>query len=431
MATLNAFAGFPPYDMSPLTGLSPHGQLITARINALYALMTEPNPVVITSLEAICFRVMPKAALIDALEYLEAGEDVDREELVKTLETNGYQNSSMVEERGDYSIRGGVIDVFSPLYPLPVRLEFWGDRLESIRQFDPISQRSENSLHELTLLPACEITKGPKNIKRARSMGRLPGPHGPNSGFPGQEAWLNHFYETPDPLMGYLPENGILALMEPGFVKPNGRKIEKKFHKDTEKYREESAARGEPFPDIKGLFVSPPQLKELTEKYQKIEFSELNMGGDDSVDKTLEIEGRFGIEDDLDVRAKNFSPLLTAKGRVSMAPFAHKIDTWLSSRAQVVVTCSTRQQADRLREILSNYDVHVDRVVQGWHEVENGRGLTVCLDRLARGFCLAGAGSLCGERRRDSRHETDRPEALEEKAEPGAFLVHFQPAESG
>jgi len=377
---------FPPYDMSPLTGLSPHGQLITSRINALYALMTEPKPVVITSLEAICFRVMPKVALIDALEYLEAGEDVDREELVKTLETNGYQHSSMVEDRGDYSIRGGVIDVFSPLYPLPVRLEFWGDRLESIRQFDPISQRSENSVHELTLLPACEITKSPNNIKRARSMGRLPGPYGPNSGFPGQEAWLNHFYESPDTLIGYLPENGILALMEPGFVEPNGRKIEKKFQKDTEKYREESAVRGEPFPDIKGLFVSPPQLKELTNEYQKIEFSELNMGGNDCDDRTLEIEGHFEIEDDPDVRAKNFSPLLTAKGRVSMAPFAHKLDTWLSSRAQVVVTCSTRQQADRLTEILSNYDVHVDRVVQGWHEVENGRGLTVCLDRLARGF---------------------------------------------
>jgi transcription-repair coupling factor (superfamily II helicase) len=100
---------------------------------------------------------------------------VDREDLVKTLEMNGYQHSSMVEERGDYSIRGGVIDVFSPLYALPVRLEFWGDRLESIRRFDPISQRSEETLHELILLPACEIIKGGKNIQRARSMGRLPG----------------------------------------------------------------------------------------------------------------------------------------------------------------------------------------------------------------------------------------------------------------
>ena len=98
---------FPPYDMSPLTGLSPHSQLITERINALYALITEPNPVVVTSFEALCYRVMPKRALIDALEYLEEGEEVDREDLIRTLEVNGYQHTSMVEERGDYSIRGG------------------------------------------------------------------------------------------------------------------------------------------------------------------------------------------------------------------------------------------------------------------------------------------------------------------------------------
>ena len=370
---------FPPYDMSPLTGLSPHSQLITERINALYALVTEPNPVVITSLEALCYRVMPKGALIDALEYLEAGEEVDREDLVKTLEINGYQHSSMVEERGDYSIRGGVIDVFSPLYPLPVRLEFWGDRLESIRQFDPASQRSESDFHELTLLPACEITKGQNNIKRARSMGRLPGHYSAGSGFPGQEAWLNHFYESPDTLIGYLPEKSILTLMEPGFVEPNGRKIEKKFRKDTEKYREESAARGEPFPDIENLFVPFTEINELTNKYQKIEFLELDTAHDTGVEKTLEIKGRFEIEDDLEIR-------LAAKGRVSMAPFAHKIDSWVSSGARVVVTCSTRQQADRLKEILSNYEVHVDRVVQGWHEMGKGRGLTVCLDRLGRGF---------------------------------------------
>lgn len=370
---------FPPYDMSPLTGLSPHSQLITERINALYALLTAPNPVVVTSFEALCYRVMPKSALTDALEYLEEGEEVDREDLIKTLEMNGYQHTSMVEERGDYSVRGGVVDVFSPLYPMPVRLEFWGDRLESIRQFDPASQRSEESLHDLTLLPVCEIIKGRKNIKRARSMGRLPGHHGAEAGFPGQEAWLNHFYESPDTLIRYLPENSVLTLVEPGFLEPNARKAENKFQKDIEKFREESAARGEPFPDIEGLFVPFADITAHTAKYQRVAFFQLNLEPDGGAEKTLVFEGRFEIEDDLEIQ-------LAARGRVSMAPFAHKIETWISSGAQVVMTCSTLQQANRLREILGNYDVSVDRVVQGWHEMKKGRGLTVCLDRLARGF---------------------------------------------
>ena len=92
----------------------------------------------------------------------------------RRLEINGYQRVSIAEERGDYSVRGGVIDVFSPLYPLPTRLEFWGDRLESIRQFDPQSQRSREHLEEMVLLPANEVIMDEEAVKRARSMGRLP-----------------------------------------------------------------------------------------------------------------------------------------------------------------------------------------------------------------------------------------------------------------
>ncbi len=370
---------FPPYDMNPLTGLSPHGQLITERINALYALMAEPDPVVITSPEALCYRVMPKHALSKAIEYLEAGEEVDREDLVKKLEISGYQHTSMVEERGDYSVRGGVVDIFSPLYPLPMRLEFWGDRLESIRSFDPVSQRSEDELQELILLPACEVLKGRENIERARSMGRVPGGYGAESPFPGQEAWLNHFYESPDVLPNYLQKNGFLVFLEPLSAEAGVGKTAARFRRDIEKYREESASRGEPFPDIDGLFVPFTEITALTENYRKIEFSQLDLDPDDDAEKKLAFEGRFEIEDDLEI-------LLAAKGRVSMAPFAQKVENWIAEGALVVMTCSTLQQANRLREILANYDVHVNRVIEGWHALEVKAGLVVCLDRLARGF---------------------------------------------
>jgi transcription-repair coupling factor (superfamily II helicase) len=132
---------FFPYDISPLTGLSPHTEVVNERIQALYALLSDKNPIIITSLEALFQRIMPKKAFVKSLEYLEAGEDVDREELIEKLEAIGYRRCALVEERGDYSVRGGVIDMFTPLHPLPIRLEFWGELLESIRHFDPLSQR--------------------------------------------------------------------------------------------------------------------------------------------------------------------------------------------------------------------------------------------------------------------------------------------------
>ncbi|KPK29267.1 MAG: hypothetical protein AMK69_07145, partial [Nitrospira bacterium SG8_3] len=140
---------FPIYDISPLTGLSPHRDVITRRLEALYALTSEPNPLVVTSVEAVTMRILPKDALINALEYMELGEELDREALLQRLQTNGYFRTSLVEEMGDYSVRGGVVDIFPPVYLQPVRLEFWGDRIESIRHFDTLTQRSTEHLREV------------------------------------------------------------------------------------------------------------------------------------------------------------------------------------------------------------------------------------------------------------------------------------------
>ncbi|MBW1784379.1 MAG: hypothetical protein JRL30_27015, partial [Deltaproteobacteria bacterium] len=330
---------FFPYDMTPLTGLSPHHELVTRRIRALYALTSNRNPIVITSIEALCFKIIPKASLLNSLEYLETGEEVDRELFIRRLEITGYQRTSLVEERGDYSVRGGVIDIFSPLYPLPIRLEFWGDRLESIRQFDPISQRSQNHTNEMILLPAGEIIMDEPNVQRARSMGRLPGTDA-GTGFPGQEAWLNHFYSHPDTLLQYLPQDGIITLFDPHRLPSEGRKIEKKFERDTERFREESAEKGVPFPDIDGVFVPFDNLTEALKDHQRIEFSELDLRETGPAEETIKIHGPFQLEDDLEVR-------LADKKRVSMAPFAQKVASWLETRSTVVITCSTEQQAGR------------------------------------------------------------------------------------
>ncbi|MBC8419443.1 MAG: transcription-repair coupling factor [Desulfobacterales bacterium] len=370
---------FLPYDMSPLTGLSPHRELVTRRINALYALMSDRNPVVITSLEAACFRVMPKESLINSLEYLESGEEVDRDLLLKRLEINGYQRTSLVEESGDYSVRGGVIDIFSPLYLFPLRLEFWGDRLESIRQFDPVSQRSRNHSEEMILLPAVEIIMDEAGVQRARSMGRLPRQPEDSMGFPGQEAWLNHFYPHLDTLIQYLPEDGMVALLDPHRMESESLKIQNRFQKEEERFREESAEKGVPFPDIEGVFVPFQELARQSKGHQKIEFGELHLSGKGGPEKTLEIRGRFELEEDLEIRLAN-------KGRVSMAPFAQKVAAWLAARSRVVITCSTEQQASRLREILENYDVQVDKVARGWGEIPETPGLNICLGRLPKGF---------------------------------------------
>jgi transcription-repair coupling factor (superfamily II helicase) len=370
---------FPLYDLSPLTGLSPHREVVTRRLQSLHALMSDKNPIVITSIEAISLRVLPKAALVRHLEYLEAGEEIERDLLLNKLEISGYQRVSLVEERGDYSVRGGVIDLFPPLYPLPVRLEFWGERLESIRQFDPLSQRSQSNQKEMVILPANEIIMDQDNIKRARSMGRLPNQGKDGMGFSGQEAWLNHFYPELDSLFQYLPEDGLITVFDRHRAESAAQRTKERFQEGADKFRKEAAVKGHPFPDIEGILVPFEEIVRQFESHQRLDFKELGLESGDTPGKTIHIEGQFQLDDDLEVR-------LATKGRVSMAPLAEKISEWLPSRSRVVVVSRTEQQANRLKEILENYEVPVDRVVQNWGEIPNTPGLNICLGRLSKGF---------------------------------------------
>lgn len=383
---------FFPYDITPLSGLSPHPELINQRISALYGLLTRKDSVVVTSVEALCFRILPKDALVSALEYFETTEEVDRSQLLRKLENTGYQRTSLVEERGDYAVRGGVIDLFSPLYPLPLRMEFWGDHLESIRQFDPESQRSQGRLESFILLPAGEIMMTPENIQRARSMGRLPRQAQLEgiSSFPGQEAWLNHFYPQLNALMEYLPENGLLAAFDLRRWETQVEKLGRKFDKDQEKFQRESAEKGHPFPRVKDLFIPLEETRRRLSRRQRLLFSELDLGAGWEIppsprdsgqnpDQIIAIQGRFQLDAEAAVT-------LARQGKVSMAPLAEKIESWRESRSQVVITCSSRQQATRLQEILENYEVRVEGIVDHWGQVPGGPGLHLCLGRLSRGF---------------------------------------------
>ena len=243
---------YPPYDMTPLTGLSPHMEVISRRLEALYALMTEKRPVIVTSVEAVSFKTLPKSSLAASLEYLEVGEDVERDDLLKRLEDMGYQRSSLVEARGDYSVRGGVIDLFPPLYDLPLRIEFWGDHVESIRAFDALSQRSQEDVKEISILPSSEIIRGEENIKRARSMGRLPVEGEFGRGFPGQEAWMNHFYPCLDSLFDYIPDNGVLALLNRIDLKLSQKGLKRNSMKTWKDFEKNRAQRENPFLLLKG-----------------------------------------------------------------------------------------------------------------------------------------------------------------------------------
>ncbi|MCU0597617.1 MAG: DEAD/DEAH box helicase, partial [Desulfobacterota bacterium] len=335
---------FPVYDISPLKGLSPHREIVSQRLETLYALASEKAPVVVTSTEAVLFRILPKKEMMASVDLLEVGEEVDRERLLRKLDAAGYQRNSLVEGRGDYSVRGGVIDLFPPLYASPLRVEFFGDKVESLRFFDPLTQRSLRALKEAIVLPANEILMTEANVQRARSMGRLPVLMKELGSFPGQEAWLNHFYEHTDTVFDYVPDRGLLVLMDALQVEKEIQSFSEAFVREEKKLRLESEQKEDPLPEIEGILLAPEEFRRRFTSFQTLRFGEAPLSDEEGV-QALHYPGLFRVEEDLTLK-------LSGKGRASMAPLAEKITQWLRAGYHVVLVCRTEQQAHRLRDIL-------------------------------------------------------------------------------
>ena len=127
------------------------------RLHSLYS----PSIIVTTDL-ALTQKVISGEGLPSSVNQLIQGEEIDRDKFQKTLIKRGYQRVSLVEEKGEFSVRGGILDIFPPLYRQPLRIEFFGDEIESIRSFDSVTQRSKLLLDDIMIIPFREPVSSPQ-----------------------------------------------------------------------------------------------------------------------------------------------------------------------------------------------------------------------------------------------------------------------------
>ena len=166
---------FPSYNMLPYKFLSYHNEIAGNRIRVLYQLLEGKTPsIVVITVEALLSKIIPRNEISRYAELLIVGEEIERDYLVSKLISGGYAKTAIVEEPGDFSIRGGIIDVFSPLYADPLRIEFYGDLVESMRFFSASSQRKFDDINEAVILPAREVILDsrslPEIISRIRTL---------------------------------------------------------------------------------------------------------------------------------------------------------------------------------------------------------------------------------------------------------------------
>ena len=218
---------FPAWDCLPYDRLSPTSGVSAQRMAALTALARreagDSRPLlVVTTVSAAMQRTPPREVTCGAGFETTVGLDLDTAALERYFAANGYIRASTVSERGEFAVRGGVVDVFPPGFDEPVRLDMFGSELESIRTFDPDTQRSTGQLTSVSLAPVSEALLDADSISRFRTgYLNLFGAPGEDPMYAavsegarrqGMEHWLPLLYERLETLFDYLPEDGRIFL---------------------------------------------------------------------------------------------------------------------------------------------------------------------------------------------------------------------------
>jgi transcription-repair coupling factor (superfamily II helicase) len=215
---------FPAWDCLPYDRVSPHPDVVAQRMAALARLARAKNDdrpaVVLTTVNAALQRVVPREIVATQSLSAAAGGLLPMARVTQWLELNGFTRAATVREAGDYAVRGGIVDLFAPGMDAPVRLDFFGDTLESIRRFDPETQRTTGELRTLELVPMAEFQLTPVTIRLFRT-GYVAafGAAGPDDMLyeavsdgrrtAGVEHWLPLFHPRLDTLFDYLEATPI------------------------------------------------------------------------------------------------------------------------------------------------------------------------------------------------------------------------------
>ena len=303
----------PSWDCLPYDRIGPSPGVAATRMAALSRLAhrkaADHAPmIVIATVPAMLQRVPPKAAIAKASFMAKVGQDVAVADLERYFSVNGYVRASTVSERGEFAIRGGVIDVFSPVADEPVRLDLFGDTLESIRAFDPETQRSTKQLKSIDLLPVSEALIDTDAVSRFRK-GYVKA-FGAVSDDPlydviseggrraGMEHFLPLFYDHLETLFDYVGDKALIGLDHLAVEARDERMsmIDDAFDARSEAAKVRGGSVYRPLP-VKTLYVPTDEWDERMADHAERRFTPfLREGGETVIDLGAKIGRNFTTE---------------------------------------------------------------------------------------------------------------------------------------
>ena len=378
---------FPAWDCLPFDRISPRPMISAKRMKVLSELVREPEgpAIVITTVSALGQRVPPGEAVAARCFSATAGSPVNHAQMLEYFRHMGFSRAQSVTEPGDYAIRGGLIDVFLPGYDSPLRLDFIGDTLDSIRLFDAESQMSKGKIDRVDFVPPSEVCLGESYVRCFRKKYRqIFGVAGSDQLYDavsegrkilGIEHWIPLFHENLVTLLDYLP--GSPVFLDDRFFET----CEARWDTIVNQYRAREDAFGErshldsryrPCPP-EYLYLDRTRISACLAEREVSTFS----GAGAACGDAAAWGGRSG---------RDFSPERQSDATSVFEAFTSHI-RHKSRDGDIIIACHSAGSLERMADLLVEYELNESVVVRDCHDLKTVKGKTgLCIWALERGF---------------------------------------------
>jgi len=366
---------FPAWETLPYDLFSPYQDIVSERLRTLSELGRARSGLLVAPVATIMHRLLPGDFLRRHSLLLAAGDRVELAAFRRELTESGYRFVPQVEEHGDAAVRGSLIDLFPMGTDVPLRIDLLDDVVDSIRAFDPETQRSQDRLEQVEILPAREVVLTDETIARFRAgwRQRFSGNPGDSPVYrevstgnapAGVESWLPLFYESTQSLFDYLKGQCIVVFDDGALAAADS------FWRDVEERFEQGRHdRERPLLPPSDLFYSPAELHALAARHPQVHAAGLTTGGGTEVFAT-----RTPLQLPVDARARD--PL------VALRAFLDRFD------GRVLFAAESAGRRETLLELFGRHGLHLTPA-GGWNEfLAGGERLALTVAPLEQGAIL-------------------------------------------
>lgn len=426
----------PAWDCLPYDRVSPNNVTIAARMNTLAALTSgAKGAIVLTAVNALIQKLPPRD-VVETMSFSAAiGRVVDSEKLIAWASRNGYLRVPTVRESGEYAVRGGLVDLYPASAESPLRFDFFGSQLESIRTFDPDSQRTTGTLKRVDLTPMSEVILNEETIRRFRQ--KYTAAFGGNtvddtlyasvsggSRYSGTEHWLPFFYDHMDRLADYVGDAPFVFddQAAEAFAERAEQIADYYEARETARQSKPVAGAGAPYKPIK-----PELLYDLDVQPQAL-------AGASVIQLSQFLSPSAKKSDDW---GGHIAPSFAAERLASdVNLFQAVVDRLLAERRdgrRVIVACWSTGTRDRMAQVLKDHGLTNPRMAENWRDAETTSAATTSLVVLpletgfeTKDLLVLSEQDILGERILRPQRKKKASDALTEAASlsAGDLVVH-------